>query len=559
MDQVVLCPLEALFRHELLLVELLTRAKTGVHDLDIHIRLVPAETYEVACKCVDFDRAPHIQNEDLAAVSISACEQDKAHGFGNSHKIPDDVRVCDRHRSAVLDLFLKERNDGAVRAEDVSETHSDELRLNVLVNVSSAVLVCVLFAHMGVDLRDLVRFPRLDFSVKALDDHLAKALGGAHDVGGVDRLVRRDEDKALAAVDHRGVGGLVCANRVVLDRLAGAILHERHVLVRGGVVDDLRVVLFEHIEHLATVADRADQGVNLQFRVLVPELELYVVRVVFINIEDDEGLWFMGCHLTADLATDGAAASGDEDRLALYIMKDFVQVGLDRLSAQKVLDGHLLHFADRDIADHELVHAGQVLELAVGLLADVKEIAALLRCSAGDREIDLLDLVLLHILEDRIPAADDRDAFDVAAPLVGVVVDDAHDLVVNLAGSVDVAEDRLAAVAGADHHNAAGGIRVRVLVAQKQHKTVGKTDPYHKEELQHDADEIIRDRHAPAKYSDEDGVKRSRKGGRLKEQHEFRIARVLPDALIEPHSPEDHEAKHRIERGEPDPCVQIFF
>ena len=50
---------------------------------------------------------------------------------------------------------------------------------------------------------------------------------------------------------------------VVLDRLAGVLLHQRHVLVRRGVEDDLRLVLREHgvdARRVGDVADDRDDG-----------------------------------------------------------------------------------------------------------------------------------------------------------------------------------------------------------------------------------------------------------------------------------------------------------
>lgn len=48
--------------------------------------------------------------------------------------------------------------------------------------------------------QQLVRLAVVDLAAERLNDHLAQALGRAHDVRGVHRLVGRDQNKALAAV-----------------------------------------------------------------------------------------------------------------------------------------------------------------------------------------------------------------------------------------------------------------------------------------------------------------------------------------------------------------------
>ena len=85
---------------------------------------------------------------------------------------------------------------------------------------------------------------------------------------------------------RRHVDQLLRAEHVVLHRLAGAQLHQRHVLVRGGVKYDVRWVPREHSGQAAGVADVAHERVDvkgwpsvLQFigyrkqRVLVPLIE----------------------------------------------------------------------------------------------------------------------------------------------------------------------------------------------------------------------------------------------------------------------------------------------
>ena len=557
-DEVVVGLAQALLVHELLFVELLAGPKTGVLDLDVDVRAVAGQADQVAGQGVDLDRAAHVEDEDLAAVSVSAGQKDQTDGFGDRHEVADDVRVRDLDRTALLDHLAEERDHGAVAAQDVAEADRHELGVDVFEGAAGAVLVGGFRAHMGKELRDLRGLTGFDLRVETLDDHLAEALGGAHDVGRIDRLVRRDEDEALTAVDHGGVSRLVGADGVVLDRLARAVLHEGDVLVRGGVIDDLGAVVLEDLPDAAAVADGSDQGLQRQVRILLTQLVLDVVGVVLVDIEDDQAGRAVSCDLAAEFAADRTAAARDEDGLAVDEVEDFVHVGADGFPAEEVLHGDLLHLAGGDFAGHELVHAREVLQLAVGLLADVQDVAALFSGGAGDCQVDLLDVVFLDVLQDRVAAADDRDAVHDTAPLVGVVVDDAADLVVYLLRGLQVGQDEPARASGADQHDAADiGVSLAAFTHEED-ESVGEADADDQDELEQHAHDVVRDGHALHEKGDRGSMKQACEQGGLYHTYQFRVAGVAPDAVIEPEPEEDDEAEDCVERCELEPGVKIL-
>ena len=112
---------------------------------------------------------------------------------------------------------------------------------------------------MGEELRNLVCFALFDLGVKTLNDHLTQTLRGAHDIGGIDCLVRRDQDETLAPVYHGRIGGLVGADRIVLDGFVGTVLHERNMLVGRCMVDNLGPIVLKYAEDPAAVPDGTDQ------------------------------------------------------------------------------------------------------------------------------------------------------------------------------------------------------------------------------------------------------------------------------------------------------------
>ena len=368
-DQVIVGLSEAFFRHELLFVELLAGTEAGVFDLDVDVRLKAAEFNEVPGEGVDLHGRSHIKHEDLAALCIGAGEEHEAHGLRDGHEVADDVRRGDGHRTALRDLPLKNRNDGAIGTEDIAETYRDEL--SVSIGEHGGCDVAAFDAIVGEELGDLGGAAGFYFLVEGLDDHLAEALRGAHDVCRVHGLVGRNEHETVAAMNHRGVGRFVRADDIVLNGLAGGVFHEGHVFVRGGVVDDLRVVFLEEVEHLPAVADGADEHLEVKVRVFLPELELDTVRVVFVDVEDDELLRLVACDLPAEFRSNASTTACHEDCFSGNELEDFGEIGTDRLTAEEVFDGDVPHLGDADLAGDELVHAGELLQLAAGFLTDV--------------------------------------------------------------------------------------------------------------------------------------------------------------------------------------------
>ena len=398
---------------------------------------------------------------------------------------------------------------------------------------------------MGEELGQFVRAPGLDLGIEGLDNHLAEALRGAHDVRGVHGLVGGDEDKALTAVHHGGIGGLIGAEGVVLDGLTGAVLHEGDMLMGRSVIDDLRPVFGEHLEHPSAVADGADEGHEVEVRMGIAELVLDIIGVVFIDVKDDELLWVMRRDLAAELRADTSAAAGDEDGLPAYEVIDLLHLGTDLIPAEKVLDRDILHVGDGDLALGKLGDAGHDLELGIRLLADVQDVTALFQGGAGDGEVDLLDLVLRDVFQDALAAAYHGDAVDEAAPLVRVVVDDAGDLFLHVLHALDIAEDNLTGAPGADEHDALVGA-AEVLLMQKEDQAIGKADPGHKKKLDQGAGKVVGHGHAVEEEGNPPGMQAGRHEGGQEDTDQLCKARKTPDAVIQFKNNKDDKPDHGI-------------
>ena len=148
----------------------------------------------------------------------------------------------DGDRAAAGDLLAEDRHHAAGRVEHVAEAHGDEAARRAARPATA-------------------RTAR------------PRRLQAAHHAGGIDGLVGRDHHERLDAVLVGQVGQVAGGQHDVLDRLAGVGFHQRHVLVGGGVEDDVGPVLRRDtrrirrcVEHVGDAdVDLRAGGQRLQF------------------------------------------------------------------------------------------------------------------------------------------------------------------------------------------------------------------------------------------------------------------------------------------------------
>ena len=198
--------------------------------------LRPARVIHAPGQMSDFDGFSHVEDVDFSAAAHGAGLQDEAAGFGDGHEVADDVGVGDGDGAAVGDLFAEARDDAAVAAQDVAEA-------------GGGVACVAVAAAAGVQ-----------FGVEGLDVHFGGALGGAHDVGGVDGFVGADHDELPDVVFEGEFGDVDGAADVGDDAFAGVFFDEGDVFVGGGVEDDVWVVLGDDVFAALAVADVGHDG-----------------------------------------------------------------------------------------------------------------------------------------------------------------------------------------------------------------------------------------------------------------------------------------------------------
>ena len=366
---------------------------------------------------------------------------------------------------------------------------------------------------------------------EALDEHFGDALGGAHDVGGVDGLVRGELHQPLNAVFGGGGEQVERAKDVVFHRLGAAFLHQRHVLVRGGVEDDGGFVFLKDGVQPALVADGADAHEDGAVRpVVLFQLAFQLVGAVFVNVEDDEQFGAKAHHLPADLRADGAAAAGDQHHLAGQIAADRVHVQRHFVAGEKVRGVDLaeglppVHGPLLDAAG-----VGEYAHAAFGGFAHGDDLVEAVSLDAGDGDDDLGDALFLDQVGDVLHLAEYGDAAHAQAALFGIVVHESHRRAGEVPPLLTGARRVSAALARADDQHA---VVFRVAAAGEIGLAAdlpAKARAAHQQKIK-DADQRKqRARHLPGEHAVADEYRA--RGGRA-EEHE---AEQLPRPGVAPH------------------------
>ncbi len=91
--------------------------------------------------------------------------------------------------------------------------------------------------------------------------------GGAHDTGGMYRLVGGDHHKSLHLKFVCKIRQTFSAKHVVLDGLADILLHQWNMLVGRSVKDDIGAMCLEYLTYTWLVGNVANQSKNLRVRI----------------------------------------------------------------------------------------------------------------------------------------------------------------------------------------------------------------------------------------------------------------------------------------------------
>ena len=146
--------------------------------------------------------------------------------------------------------------------------------------------------------------------------------------------------------------------------------------MRRRVINYLRTVFFHYRIQSVRIANRAYQSMKLKLGVTCQKLVLYIIRIVFVYIENNQRSRSVLSYLTAQLASDRATAARNHDGLSANKLLYRLNVQTDRLTSQQILHLHLAYILYSYASVHHLSNAGQGLYLTSGGVTYVQNLCA---------------------------------------------------------------------------------------------------------------------------------------------------------------------------------------
>ena len=292
-------------------------------------------------------------------------------------------------------ICSREARDHAARAaEDVAEAHQHELR---------------------------------DAFLQALAHDLGHALGRTHHRRRIDRLVGGHENELLDLRLDRGAGQHEGAVGVVAHRLPGVgLLHQRHVLVRGGVEDDVRLLAREHVLDQRRVLHVAHDRHERQLREGVGERGLDLVDGRLGDVEQHELRRAEPGDLAAQLGADRPAGARDHDHAIAEPLRESRIVEHDGVASDEVVELDVAQRGKRRAARDELVVGRHRQRLDARGGAQLRDTPAHRMVRRRQRDDHLVDAVAAGPRAELGDRAEHRDAAQHAALLRRVIVEQAH-------------------------------------------------------------------------------------------------------------------------------------
>jgi len=417
----------AFLRGEQFLVKFLAPPQAGEGDRDILARFEAREADQVAGEVQNLHGFAHVEDVHGTVLGLAPRLEDELGGLGDGHEVAGHLGMGHGDGASPADLLPEGGHHAAPAAQDVAEADRDE--------------GLVFLAPVGGILHDL----------------LGDALAGPHDRGGVHGLVGADVDEARHAVFQGQFHEVAGAEHVVEEGLVGVFLHHGHVLVGGGVEDDVGQVQAEKVRQALFVAYVADEHLEVELGMAGDEFLLDVEEAVLAPAQKQDLFGAEAGHLADDLAADGAARAGDEDGLADEIAGDGARVQADGVAPEEVFQVDLPDLGNGDIAREDLVNAGDDAVLEFCLLGQADDAADHVAGGRGNGDEDDFGARFPgHVgkVGNGAPHLQAHVAFDT---LAGVVVQEGHGDHAGLGVAKQFADDDRAGLSRPHDEGAFGG------------------------------------------------------------------------------------------------------
>ena len=168
-----------------------------------------------------------------------------------------------------------------------------------------------------------------DSDAQALHIHFRQTLGRSHDIGRVDGFIGRDHDELVYVVLDCHIGYVTRTVDIRMDGFAGVLFHQWHMLVGGGMEDQLGmetlIDAFDTMDHANVSHDRGKLDIGEFFFQLQPD----VMHRGFGTVEQNQLLQPEMAELATEFATDGTGGSGNQNDFAFQGTRDLLHVDTD--------------------------------------------------------------------------------------------------------------------------------------------------------------------------------------------------------------------------------------
>src|SRR6266568_4767710 len=457
--------------------------------------------------------------------------QHQLHRLGNGHEVALHFGVGDGEGSARRELLVEQREDAAVRAQDVAEAHDAEIGARVPV-------------HRQLE-----------------DDALRHPFRGTEDARRVHGLVGRDEDEPSDAVARGATRRAERSHHIVPHAFQYVGLEHRHVLVGGGVEHVVRPARLEDLLEPIRVGNARERGDDVGGGASLAHLAGDEVQRALRPLEQHDAAGTEAGDLTGQLGADRAAGARDEDAAAAELSLHGPEVELDGVTPQQVVDLHLAQMAQgQRTARQEILQRRQDLALDARLGAAGDDAPHLLTRGRRDGDRQQLHLQASHQLAQAVRAAHHPHAVQRASVQVGGVVDE-PDHVQETPGIVlDLAEQLLARLARSNNEGAPPAGRLAMRMRGLAHPARGEADAAQEEDRDHPVEQGHGPRHAlqPAREEqarDEHDRAQTHGGAQV---HQVRHPDIAPPAAVGGEALEEQQAGDEQPGKRHRPAVELL-
>src|SRR6202521_615448 len=338
----------------------------------------------------DPNRLSHVKHQDVAVPADRKGLQHEADRFGNCHEKAGDLGVSDGDGQVLTDLFLEERNHAAVRSEDVAESD---------------------------------RHTAQPLPGPGCENQFSHPLGAAHDVRRIHRLVGRNhyEGRAIRTLCH--VQQRQQSENIVADRLFPIGLHYGHVLVGGGMEDDLNPIGKEYSAHAFRVAEVGDTKCLALAVLALGKLMLQMKDSGFILVEAHKKFRFVRPDLTAQFGTNGSRGTSHHDHAVPNMLPHRFQIEVDRDTPQKIRERNFPNLLQDDSTRDQFRHGRDGSKRSGCFFTDCHQATHLDRGSRWNRNQDFVDSLLADYFRQSLDGAKHRHAQNSQAFLEWIVID----------------------------------------------------------------------------------------------------------------------------------------